>query len=329
MGKVLELKEEFLENNPDYTNDINNFVDYINVNDGKNVFDKEFTIGGMTISYILNSLQFNINNERIKSKETAKKYLTSVGMLIDYILDNSDIKNISLRNQLGAPARRNDSYAKQCNNFIDTCEQLREKEIYQALDNAMADKLIEWADLQINNASSASDILNQPVLFRRMSAALCVKLMLLTGITYRCARKLNLDCLNLRVNTITINNYKIRLPIKFSEQLMKYVEIRNENGINGKALFINSTGERWTKQNSSSCIPDYFKTDNLKTTPTGIIKYGIKELISVGVNQAVISELTEASSSIIEDCLPKSENEDGWYAYLNSKIVNTRIYEQL
>lgn len=329
MGIVMQLKDIFLSENPDYSNDINNFIEFININDGLNVFDKEFTIGGMTVSYILKSLQYNINNNKIKSKETARKYLTSIGMLMDYILDNSNIKNISLRNQLGAPSRRKDSYVKLCNNFINNCEQLRDKEVYQAVDNEMADKLIEWCDIQIENATNTPNILSQPTIFRRMSAALCIKLMLLTGITYRRARELNLDCLVLNINTITINNYKIRLPLKLSEQFIKYVEIRDDNNMNGKALFVNNNGERWTVQTSGSCIPDYLETDNLKATPTSIIKYGIKELINVGVTQAVISELTGASTSIIEDCLPKTENESGWYTYLNSKLIKSRIYEKL
>lgn len=31
MGIVADLKDEFLINNPDYTNDVNNFIDYVSL----------------------------------------------------------------------------------------------------------------------------------------------------------------------------------------------------------------------------------------------------------------------------------------------------------
>lgn len=329
MGIVINLKEQFLLKNPDYTNDINNFIDYISVHDGADVFDKEFTIGGMTTAYILDSLLYNISNDKIKSKETARKYLTSVGMLIDYILSNSSIKNISLRQELGAPARWKDSYRNQCNTFVKSCSQLRDKEIFSAIDFDTANKLVEWSDLQISNAITENDLFSRSALFRKMVAGLCVKLMLLTGVTYRCVRKLKMNALDLETNTIVINNYTIRLPINFSKQLNQYYRIRKENNLTGEYLFIHANGKQWKSQTKSSGIPDYLEKDGFEIQLTSIVKYGIKELINVGINEAIISEITEASSDIIEDCLPASETEQGWYTYINSKLVNSRLYEKL
>ena len=45
MGIVVDLKDKFLINNPAYPNDVNNFIDYVSAHDGKEFFDKEFTIG--------------------------------------------------------------------------------------------------------------------------------------------------------------------------------------------------------------------------------------------------------------------------------------------
>lgn len=330
MGIVADLKDEFLINNPDYTNDVNNFIDYVSAHDGKEFFDKEFTIGGMTTIYILDSLQYNIANEKIKSKETAKKYLTSIGMLVDYILLKSSIKNISLKNELGAPSRWEDSsYRSQCNRFVENCVQLRDKEIFSAIEFDMAEQLVEWCDIQIRNAIEGENLFGRSALFRKMVAGLCVKLMLLTGVTYRCLRQLKMEALDLDANTITISNFIIRLPINLSKQLKHYAIIREENNIDSEYLFVNAKGKQWKEQTKSSGIPDYLEKDGFEVQLTSIIKYGIKELINIGINEAIIMDITWASSDIIKDCLPANEMECGWYSYINSKIVNAKLYERL
>lgn len=145
-------------------------------------------------------------------------------------------------------------------------------------------------------------------------------MMLLMGITYRCARQLKMNALDLEANTITINNYMIRLPIKFSKQLKQYVVIREKNNISSEFLFVNAEGKQWKKnQTTSSGIPDYFETDGFEVQLTSIIKYGIKELIRIGINEAIIMDITGASSDIIKDCLPVNVIEEGWYSYINSK----------
>lgn len=213
----------------------------------------------MTTTYILDSLQYNIANEKIKSKETAKKYLTSIGMLVDYILAKSSIKNISLKNELGAPSRWEDSsYRSQCNRFVESCVNLRDKEIFSAIEYDMAEQLIEWCDIQIRNAIEGENLFGRSALFRKMVAGLCVKLMLLTGVTYRCVRQLKMEALDLDANTITISNYTIRLPIIFSKQIREYAIIRENNSINGEFLFVNAKGKQWKDQTASSGIPAYW-----------------------------------------------------------------------
>ena len=171
----------------------------------------------------------------------------------------SSIKNISLKNELGAPSRWEDSsYRSQCNRFVESCVNLRDKEIFSAIEYDMAEQLIEWCDIHLRNAIEGENLFGRSALFRKMVAGLCVKLMLLTGVTYRCVRQLKMEALDLDANTITISNYTIRLPIIFSKQIREYAIIRENNSINGEFLFVNAKGKQWKDQTASSGIPAYW-----------------------------------------------------------------------
>jgi len=323
---IKELKDKFLEKNPAYTNDVNNFVNYI----GEESFNNEFILGGMTTKGILDSLISYVNSGQIQKKEPAKKYTSAIGQLFEYILENSNIKNIGLSNQLGAPPKRKNSYLGQCTNFIINCKELQEKESYNALDDETVYKLIEWCDRII--VKMESEKVNQNIGFKHMAAALCIKLMLLTGITYRVVRSIKFSSLNTELNTLVINNYKLRLPLVLSKQFKLYKKIcleRNFDLENGY-LFIGINGKQWNTGTSSSGIPTYLQTEIKQTDITGIIKYGIKQLMLQDVNSSVIIRLTGVSNEIMEDCLPKSEaDESDWYSYINSKIVKSRLYDKL
>lgn len=164
-------------------------------------------------------------------------------------------------------------------------------------------KLIEWCDKQIERDFSNLDILDE-TRYKRINACICMKLMILTGITYREARKLEIDNLNVMESTVNINSYIIRLPKKLSCQFNKYYKIREKyNLIKNRYLFNTFNGDQWGDKTSASGIPSFLKTAILKTTILSISKYGIIQLIKCGINDSVIMNLTGASREIMNDCI--------------------------
>lgn len=331
MEHIIErLKNEFVENVKDYANDVNNFIDYLDSKRGKNSFYNELIIGGMTTEEVINSLKY-LNDEvcRINKKTPAYKYISAIGELFYYILNNSPISNSDFLKQIDS--KRNGSYYRQCTDFINNCSTLIGKEVYSALDDETVDRLLIWSDKMIADVLKES---NQKVLvkdFKHMVAALFIKTVLLTGVTYREARTLKFTALNVKSNTLEINNYVFRLPCKMSEQFHAYKSYCKNKGFDVQYgyLFVDDDGIEWGESTSSSGVTNYLKTVIGQTDLTGIIKYGITQMILVGIDSRIIERITGVSDIIISDCTQHSNNDQKWFSYINSKIVSTEIYGKL
>lgn len=327
---INELKEKFLENNGDYSNDVKNFINYFDSEVGKGSFYSEFTIGGMNTKVIIKSLEFNIENEIIKRKSVAKKYISAIGQLFEFILENSDIKNINLKNELGAPSSRKNSYTGQCMMFINNCNLLQDIAPNSALNSEDVDILLNWCNYQCEHMKNYKIITELE--FKRIAAGICIKLMLLTGITYRVARSLSFKALDIPLNIITINDYRIRLPLNLSIEFREYKQICYKMKFNTEEgfLFVDYDGNQWGEKTPASGIPNFLNTVLGTTSITSIIKYGIKQLMLQDISDSVILKLTGASTNILNDCLQK-ENEESydWFTYINSKIVRTDAYKKL
>lgn len=127
-SEIETLKSNFIEKNNDYKNDVENFIKYLDTQEDGASFYSKFTLAGMSTKGILDSLKYYVSIGKFKKKETARKYMSAIGQLFEYILENTDLENTDLRNQLGAPSNRLDSYLKQYNDYINNCDELLEKE---------------------------------------------------------------------------------------------------------------------------------------------------------------------------------------------------------
>jgi integrase len=324
------LKEKFLiANNNYYRNDVENFINYIETQETGASFYSKFTLQGMSTKGILESLKHYVNIEQFQKKETARKYISAIGQLFEYILSHTDIENTDLKNQLGAPSNRKDSYLGQCTDYINNCEELLEKESLSMLTEEQAKQLLDWCNNEIDNSLDLNTEQNERIGFKRLVAAICIKLMLFLGITYRVARVLRFSDLDVENNTIMINGYITRLPLILSKQFRKYKTILGEKGFDTQDgfLFITLDGTQWGEKTSSSSIPTFLKSQLGQTNITSIIKYGIKQLILNGMSDNVIIKLTGISREILNDCLEPSDTDI--FAYINAKIINTPIYKYL
>lgn len=319
-----DLVYEFIILNPGYKNDVKNFIDYL----GEDNFYNKLIIGGMTTNEIIKSLQSLNKKEVIKTKNTASKYMHAIGRLFFYILKNSDIKNTDLFNEIDS--KHENSYSKICHDYINSCETLSGNKIYPALNATQVDKLVKWCDEEISKMLESKGEINYRIGFKRMTVALCVKVMLLTGITYRVARFLKFSALDEVRNCITIEGFTFRMPLKLSEQFIKYKRFCYNKGLDVEHgyLFVNEKGEQWGKITSASSGPQFFETVIGQNDFTGIIKYGITQLLLAGVDSKIIMQITDAKEAIINDCIDcLTENEK--YTYINSKICVTEIYKYL
>lgn len=327
--EFMELKERFLLSNPDYANDVNNFLNYMQiVREFKLPAQQDFMVNGMNTEQVIESLKYYVDLEQIKKKEPAKKYFVSIKQLFEYVLNNSEYQNDDFLRELANPANREKSYSRKTNDFINEYDKLKDKDQFLKLEYETLCKLIDWCNIAIDKIYLGDQEIDETE-FRRFSAALCMKLIILTGVTYREARKLKINDLDAFRNTVVINDLRIRLPLTLSVQFQKY-ERYHRHFIKSEFLFVDSKGNQWGEATSDSGIPNFMRTAIQQTNLTGIVKYGITQLIKSGVNDSIIMKLTGASRELLNSCLiDVQSNNLEWEQYINSKIVTTECYYQL
>ena len=316
---IVIIVAEFIERNKDYKNDIDNFINYLETQEKGASFYNRYTLGGMSTKGILESLDYYVSIGQFKKKETARKYLSAVGQLFEYIFENTNIENTDLRNQLGAPVNRIESYARQCNEYVNNNDLLAEKERNRALVDGEARQLIEKCNRYIDDAFSLDDSRNS-VVIKKMIVSMSIKLILLMGVAYRQIRLLRFCDIEFMGGVICLNGYKIRLPLRYNKQLHEYKDKLEAFGFNvdNGYLFPTLEGEQWGEKTSSSGIPDFLRSNSSESSITSLVKYGVTKLLLAGVSDNIIIKITGVSRDILDDCI-KPEEEDT-YCYINEKM---------
>ena len=169
------------------------------------------------------------------------------------------------------------------------------------------------------------------IAFKNAASALCIKLILCTGITYNVARNIKLSDFNDKYGILSIKGYRVTLPLFLASQMKSYTSLMKRHDFENAPtfLFFGIDGNQWGKATTSSGIPNFLRIqlnedeldDEVNSGVTHLVKYGIKQLIEHDVNDAIISDLTGASHGFIRTCYgPSKESEEG-YSYLNSRLL--------
>lgn len=323
------MKLSFLEKNENYCNDIENFEKYLETQVDGASFYQPYTLRGMTVDGIIDSLKYYVEIGQIKKKEPARKYTSAISQWFEFLFENSDIRNEALQDALRSSSNRKNSYLYQCKHYIDNCNLLKEKETYPALTDGQVFKILEWCN---NSIQSGLVKTNKDISFKRMTAALCIKLMLFIGIAYRVARAINFGSYNECEGTLIVNDYIIRLPLRLTRELKEYKCICKDKGFDVQKgfLFTTPNGDQWGEKTSHLSIPTFLNSQLGINSVNSVVKYGVQQLILQNVSDSIILRLTGVRKEILEDCADPNIDSDGnVYAYINSKIVNSPIYQQL
>lgn len=321
----LKITSEFITQHPDYKNDTLNFNSYLLTQWRGSLEDENirFLLQGVDIVFIKNSLRYNIEvTQKYSSKNSARKYATVVGRLFDYLRRETDIVNQSLYESISYGKTRENSYISQMMDYIDTELKLKDNQEKEIISSEDARCILEWSDEQLNLITSDPDML----VFKKIMAALGMKYMLFLGLTYRELRQLQWKQYDSVYGLMKINGFEIRLPMKLKHQMdmvKKYVA--SKIGIRDNSyIFVDGNGRQWGDITSSSSMPDYISSLVGSTSLTGLVKYGISQMLLVGMNDSVIKAITGASEKIIRGCIlndNKNINQK-----INNKLVSVEMY---
>ncbi len=319
----ITIVDDFLREYPDYKHDIVNFNKYLELQWKNSLADETLCLllQGLNSQFILNSLIYNVETKKYKSKSTAKRYATVIGLFFNYIRKTTDIDNPGLYAEISYDRLRENAYMKRMTAYIENCGQLAGAVEQEALNQDRVEKILEWADEQFEMKEWADS-----TRFKKAMAAIGIKMMLLYGITYRELRKIQQSDYDDLYGYIKVNGFDLRLPPKLAVQMKIMKRFMSENMIlNDQNLFFTDrSGQPWAELTSGSGIPDYLGALLGVTSVTSIIKYGISQLLKAGLSDAVIKKMTGASEKLIQGCLIYEDAE--WKRIVNNKIAATELY---
>lgn len=316
------IADKFIQQYPDYKSDINNFSEYLNAYWKNSLSNDLFRIlvRGMDIEFVLQSLVYNVEEiKRYKTKSKARRYSVVIGQFLKYIFENTNITNSELYDMI-AGDRSQKSYMKCMTSYINKCDILKGVVQSEPLSSTQAKDLLEWCNKQfVGNEWDDTG-------FKKAMAAIAYKFMMLYGITYRELRKMKWEDYDEYYGFISINNFDLRLPSELSLQMkrIKKFVLDKQIGDDDGLIFVSFSGEGWGKTTSSSGLADYLKTEIGDASVSSVIKYGILQLIKVGVNSSEISKLTGAQNNFIESCIDPSDKDI--FLLVNRAVVNSDIY---
>lgn len=138
--------------------------------------------------------------------------------------------------------------------------------------------------------------------YTRFVSAIIIKLVLLSGITVQTVDELDINNFNLSKNKMIIKNYELYLPISISNQLRKYLRLREiifPNYMNKKLFTQNKNINK--KQGNVEKSKILFDTVQ-HCEIASIAKYSIIEMIRQGISSYCITEFTGYSIDVYNHC---------------------------
>ncbi len=313
--------EEFLLVKPEgYEKDIRVFINSLK---SKNIPIIKEMFQGLRTKNIIESIDYYIEESKVKSVSPVKRYASALSEFFKFIIGNGHIDNKSFYDELLLPTIVKGSYWGEINDKLVKDKRLKEKDTFEILTKDEVKDLINSCDelfykyIQLEEKISKQD-------YNTIIATLCIKLIALTGVTYREIREIKLTEDIEMFNKISINNFRIYLPEKYSIQLKKYLNLRNnillENKKKSDYLFLTFKADQLSKQ--TNLIARVLGTCTGRNDLNGLIKYAIREMILAGVNDSVINRLTDAGIELIQQSLNNENiyNEIYWNKYLDTRL---------
>jgi len=305
-----------------YVAELKNFKSYL-LSDNPIINNK--ILGGIRTEHIIESIEYNIAHNDYNSKSIASKYAIGIAQFFRYATANNWFSNDNLVSEINMYRFDSNSYYFKISNFIREHSKLTNKQSKETCTSKEVSEIISTIDSYFSKVENG---LQKPS-YTKVCCMLAIKLILLTGAKYGVIRNLKYDDFNPKLNTLKINGFNIRLPLKLSEQFQTYDKLRLST-LSSPSLFLftSQEGKQWGTNTNSNGLTDILSISIMRLDTTGITKYGISNLLKAGLGIKEIEQLSGAKSDIIRSCMTiNSENEAiKLNNYINMCLSNTDSY---
>jgi len=307
----------------EYIAELKNFKSYL-LEDSPNISTK--LLGGVRTEHIIDSIDYNIKHNGYGSKSIASKYAIGIAQFYRHANQNNWFTNDDLLKKINAYKLDETSYYAQISNYIKNNTKLKTKQSKDTCSDQEVNEVITNIDYYFNIIEDISELS-----YPRLCSMLAIKLMLLTGAKYNVVRNLKFADLDTSLNTLVINNFKIRLPVKLSLQFQIFRKLRSHINLSSEFLFTTQTGDQWGRTTSNAGITDILSIFIMRIDTTGITKYGISNLLKAGIGIKEIEQLTGAKKDLIHGCISvdfESES-DKLNNYINMRLATIDAFYKI
>ncbi|PKM47516.1 MAG: hypothetical protein CVV03_03060 [Firmicutes bacterium HGW-Firmicutes-8] len=286
---------------------------------------------GMRTKAFIESLNFYIDNRGVSSIDTAQRYVSALKEYFLFLIDEGLIINNELLNEIGLPIYSEKSFRNQLNTSISEDKRLEKGDFVKGFSENVAIDLIASCDetlkIDIKQAVSKKNLYNS------FLSALIIKLLLFTGLAYRQVTKISLAAYSERYNVLSINGFRIHMPIIMSDQIRRYISIRETVLYNIKQqselFFVEFDGKNLAYMTSRTA--KFLAGLSGRKDLNGLIKYAITSMIRKGVNESIIKKFTGVGDTIYNSCqdIVNDEMDENSTRYLDSKLRSLKIWDLL
>lgn len=315
-----------------YAGKINYFYNFLV--DIKGINDNSFQsyLASMRVIEIIESLDNYVVKNDVTKTTVALHYISVVRRYFHFLY-NLGIENNNLLKLFSLERNNIYSFSYKVQEVVNNDKRLTAIDVKEALSFEEIQLLIiecdEEVDAVINNPQLSLDNTIPSNKYNNLMAAIMLKIMVFTGIKFKVLNTIKIVDLDIKYNTICINNFKIHLPDNLGDQIKFYLDNRKKIESETDLLFVKSDGKKFGR--NSSIVAERMEGYIGRTDTTGITKFGVIEMIKKGVNQSILQEFTGVGNDIFKDCQKKVNGEKNQYAsrYLDSKLRSMKISDIL
>lgn len=306
------------------------FQEYVNLKLEAKDVNFQSILSAMTKEQLVDSLAYYVTTYDVRYVTTAENYITVIGVFFDFIAFSYQWKN-ALFETKSKNMELKIAYEKKISELG-----LNVKEQVEPLNDDEAKKLLNICNNKIDNAT-IDEVINGAVNgnFSAYMSSLISKLVLLYGTKNNCINELKISDYDCKLNKIKINGFWVHLPDSFAIQMNKYLEFRRQIlGMEEETrLFVDiRKGKRKLDNNKMFAVLKEV-TGNVKAT--SIAKYGIIQMIKLGVPSHIIKEFTGYSNDVYQYCQEKVDEQNGILMtnekskLLDSALRKNNLYDKM
>lgn len=335
MNKNFDFQKSFkdfliVKNVSGYDNCLNSFKAFLSNQNITNNDMAKIYFQGLRAEKLIDSLEYYIDSNGVTSFGAASKYSSCIREYFLELVQKEHLKNDELMSEFAFKTYDSKSYRYKVNVFLNEKKEIIKGDGFETFEKI--DDLIKDCDSTMNDRNVLSKISTSKY-FNKYRSALIIKLILLTGVTYKTITEIKECDLDLNHSSITINNLTIHLPNNMTDQFKEYMKIRNQLTLISDRKPINLFIENNTSpiSETTSITTNFLCGLTGRNDLSGIIKYAIINMIKKGINQNIITTFTGVGDTIYSNC--QSEVNKAMdlktSSYLDSKIRSIEVFNLL